>query len=54
VLGKARFGRHDTRDSATGMRADRAPEAYEFGDTMNRICPATLAKAFQREGLTLP
>ena len=53
-LGKASFGRHDTRDMATGIEANGASKPYEFGDTLNLDLPATLAKAFQREGLTLP
>jgi len=53
-LGKASFGRHDTRDMATGIEANGASKPNEFGDTLNLDLPATLAKAFQREGLTLP
>ena len=53
-LGKASFGRHDTRDMATGIEANGACKPYEFGDTLNLDLPATLAKAFEREGLTLP
>jgi Ca-activated chloride channel homolog len=53
-LGKASFGRHDTRDMATGIEANGASKPYEFGDTLNLDLPATLAKAFQREGLALP
>jgi len=53
-LGKASFGRHDTRDMATGIEANGASKPYEFGDTLNLDLPATLANAFQREGLTLP
>jgi Ca-activated chloride channel homolog len=53
-LGKASFGRHDTRDMATGIEANGGSKPYEFGDTLNLDLPATLAKAFQREGLMLP
>jgi len=53
-LGKASFGRHDTRDMATGIEANGASKPYEFGDTLNLDLPATLAKAFEREGLSLP
>ncbi len=53
-LGKASFGRHDTRDMATGIESNGASKPYEFGDTLNLDLPATLSKAFQREGLTLP
>src|SRR5947208_3398883 len=30
-LGKSSFGRHDTRDTATGVEASGASKAYEFG-----------------------
>src|SRR5258706_1311804 len=53
-LGKSSFGRHDTRDLATGIEASGAPKAYEFGDTLNLDITATLSSAFQREGLGLP
>ena len=53
-LGKASFGRHDTRDMATGIETSGASKPYEFGDTLNLDIPATLSRAFQREGLTLP
>ena len=53
-LGKASFGRHDTRDMATGVEASGASKPYEFGDTLNLDIPETLSRAFQREGLTLP
>jgi len=53
-LGKASFGRHDTRDMATGIEANGTSKPYEFGDTLNLDLPATLTKAFQREGLSLP
>jgi Ca-activated chloride channel family protein len=53
-LGKASFGRHDTRDLATGVEASGASKQYEFGDTLNLDIPETLSRAFQREGLTLP
>ena len=53
-LGKASFGRHDTRDMATGIEASGASKPYEFGDTLNLDITATLSQAFQREGLSLP
>ena len=53
-LGKASFGRHDTRDMATGIETSGASKPYEFGDTLNLDIPETLSRAFQREGLTLP
>jgi Ca-activated chloride channel family protein len=53
-LGKSSFGRHDTRDLATGIEASGASKTYEFGDTLNLDITATLSNAIQREGLTLP
>ena len=53
-LGKSSFGRHDTRDLATGIEASGSAKTYEFGDTLNLDITATLSNAIQREGLTLP
>lgn len=53
-LGKANFGRHDTRDLATGVETSGAAKQYEFGDTLNLDITATLSSAIQREGLTVP
>ena len=53
-LGKSSFGRHDTRDTATGIEASGASKTYEFGDTLNLDITATLSNAIQREGLKLP
>lgn len=53
-LGKSSFGRHDTRDMATGIEASGASRQYEFGDTLNLDITATLSSAIQREGLQLP
>jgi Ca-activated chloride channel family protein len=53
-LGKSSFGRHDTRDTATGIEASGASKTYEFGDTLNLDITATLSSAIQREGLSLP
>ena len=53
-LGKSSFGRHDTRDMATGIEASGASRRYEFGDTLNLDITATLSSAIQREGLSLP
>ena len=53
-LGKSSFGRHDTRDQATGIEASGASKPYEFGDTLNLDITATLSSAIQREGLSLP
>ena len=53
-LGKSSFGRHDTRDLATGIEASGSSKTYEFGDTLNLDITATLSNAIQREGLELP
>ena len=53
-LGRSSFGRHDTRDLATGIEASGASRPYEFGDTMNLDITATLSSAIQREGMSLP
>ena len=53
-LGKSSFGRHDTRDLATGIEASGSSKTYEFGDTLNLDIAATLSSAIQREGLALP
>jgi Ca-activated chloride channel family protein len=53
-LGKSSFGRHDTRDLATGIEASGSSRTYEFGDTLNLDITATLSNAIQREGLTIP
>jgi Ca-activated chloride channel family protein len=53
-LGKSSFGRHDTRDLATGIEASGSSKTYEFGDTLNLDITATLSSAIRREGLGLP
>src|ERR1700692_1212278 len=53
-LGKSSFGRHDTRDMATGIEASGASRQYEFGDTLNLDITATLSNAIKREGMNLP
>jgi len=53
-LGKSSFGRHDTRDLATGIETSGASRRYEYGDTLNLDITATLSSAIQREGLDLP
>ena len=53
-LGKSSFGRHDTRDLATGIETSGASRPYEFGDTLNLDITATLSSAIQREGLQVP
>jgi Ca-activated chloride channel family protein len=53
-LGKAQFGRHDTRYWATGVETSGGSQPYEFGDTLNLDAGATLKSAIAREGLSLP
>jgi Ca-activated chloride channel homolog len=53
-LGKSSFGRHDTRDLATGIETSGASKQYEFGDTLNLDITATLSSAIQRDGFELP
>ncbi len=48
-LGKSSFGRHDTREQATGVETTAAPKPYEFGDTLNLDPGATLLNAVRRE-----
>src|SRR5205085_5795216 len=48
-LGKSSFGRHDTREQATGIETTGAPKPYEFGDTLNLDAAATLLNAATRE-----
>jgi Ca-activated chloride channel homolog len=47
-LGKSSFGRHDTREQATGVETTAAPKPYEFGDTLNLDPASTLLNAVQR------
>jgi len=53
-LGKSSFGRHDTRDLATGIEASGSSKAYEFGDTLNLDISETLFSAIRREGARVP
>ena len=53
-LGKSSFGRHDTRELATGIESDGSSRRFEFGDTMNLDVNATLLSAIRRNGLTVP
>jgi Ca-activated chloride channel family protein len=53
-LGKSSFGRHDTRELATGVESDGSSRRYEFGDTLNLDVNATLLSAIQRNGLRIP
>jgi len=48
-LGKSSFGRHDTRDLATGIEASGSSKPYEFGDTLNLDIPETLFHALRRQ-----
>ncbi len=47
-LGKSSFGRHDTRDLATGVETSGVAKPYEFGDTLNLDPSATLLSAVER------
>ncbi len=53
-LGKSSFGRHDTRDLATGVESGGASKAYEFGDTLNMDISGTLFNAVRRNGTGIP
>jgi Ca-activated chloride channel family protein len=52
-LGKSSYGRHDTREQATGVETTGAPKPYEFGDTLNLDAGSTLLNAVQREAREL-
>lgn len=53
-LGKSSFGRHDTRDLATGVESGGVSRQYEFGDTLNLDVSATLFNAVRRDGARVP
>jgi len=53
-LGRSSFGRHDTRDLATGIEANGSTKGYEFGDTLNLDVSSTLFSAIRREGAKVP
>src|SRR5262249_52966138 len=53
-LGKSSFGRHDTRDLATGIEAAGSTKTYEFGDTLNLDAAGTILNSIKRRGLELP
>jgi Ca-activated chloride channel family protein len=53
-LGKSSFGRHDTRDLATGVETSGASKQYEFGDTLNLDISGTLFSAMSRNGVKVP
>ena len=53
-LGKSSFGRHDTRELATGVESGGVSRPYEFGDTLNLDISATLFNAVRRDGAKVP
>jgi Ca-activated chloride channel family protein len=53
-LGKSSFGRHDTRDLATGVEASGPSKSWEFGDTLNLDVSGTLLSALAHGGLKVP
>jgi Ca-activated chloride channel family protein len=53
-LGKSSFGRHDTRDLATGVEASGSTKQYEFGDTLNLDTSGTIMNSIRRRGLSMP
>jgi Ca-activated chloride channel family protein len=53
-LGKSSFGRHDTRDLATGIETSGTSKRYEFGDVLNLDVSETLFSAIRREGPRVP
>jgi Ca-activated chloride channel family protein len=53
-LGRSSFGRHDTRDLATGIEANGVSRQYEFGDTLNLDVSETLFNAVRRDGAKVP
>ena len=53
-LGKSSFGRHDTRDMATGVEASGTTKQYEFGDMLNLDVSGTILNSILREGLKVP
>jgi Ca-activated chloride channel family protein len=53
-LGRSSFGRHDTRDLATGIETSGSSKQYEFGDMLNLDVSETLFSAIRREGAKVP
>ena len=53
-LGRSSFGRHATRDLATGIETSGASRQYEFGDTLNLDISETLFNAVHRDGAKVP
>ena len=50
TIGRSSFGRHDTRDLATGIESGGAAKPYEFGDTLNIDPSGTILNAVRRAG----
>ena len=53
-LGRSSFGKHATRDLATGIESSGASREYEFGDTLNLDVSETLFNAVRRDGAKVP
>ncbi len=53
-LGRSSFGRHDTRDLATGIESGGVSRPYEFGDVLNLDVSETLFNAVRRDGAKVP
>jgi Ca-activated chloride channel family protein len=53
-LGKSSFGRHETKELATGVEVTGSSKPYVFGDTLNLDVSRTLLSAVQRGGLGVP
>ncbi len=53
-LGKSSFGRHETKELATGVEVTGSSKPYVFGDTLNLDVSRTLLAAVQRDGLRVP
>ncbi len=53
-LGRSSFGRHDTRDLATGVESAGPSKEYEFGDTLNLDVSGTLLSALAKGGVKVP
>lgn len=49
ALGKSSFGRHDTKELATGVEVVGASKTYEFGDLLNLDITATLGSSIKRQ-----
>ncbi len=49
AMGKSSFGRHDTREHATGVETSGPLKPYEFGDTLNLDPAGTILNAVRRQ-----